>query len=34
MEQDRKPRNKPMHIWSTNLQQRRQDYKWRRQTLQ
>ena len=26
MEQDRKPRNKPMHLWSINLQQRRQDY--------
>ena len=27
MEQDRKPRNKPMHLWSINLWQRRQ---WRR----
>ena len=26
MEQDRKPRNKPTHLWSINLQQRRQDY--------
>ena len=26
MEQDRKPRNKPMHLWSVNLQQRRQEY--------
>ena len=26
MEQDREPRSKPMHIWSINLQQRRQDY--------
>ena len=26
MEQHRKPRDKPMHIWSTNLWQRRQDY--------
>ena len=26
MEQDRKPRNKPIHLWSINLQQRRQEY--------
>ena len=26
MEQDRKPKNKPMHTWSFNLQQRKQDY--------
>ena len=26
MEQDRKPRNKPMHICSTNLQKKRQEY--------
>ena len=26
MEQDRKPRNKPMNLWSTNLQQRWQEY--------
>ena len=26
MEQDRKPGNKPMHLWSSNLQQRRQKY--------
>ena len=26
MEQDRKPRDKPMHLWSTNLWQRRQEY--------
>ena len=26
MEQDRKPRDKPTHLWSTNLQQRRQGY--------
>ena len=26
MEQDREPRNKPTHIWSINLQQRRQEY--------
>ena len=26
MEQDRKPRDKPMHLWSTNLWERRQGY--------
>ena len=26
MEQDRKPRDKPTHIWSPNLKQRRQEY--------
>ena len=26
MEQDRKPRNKATHLWSINLQQRRQEY--------
>ena len=26
MEQDRKPRDKPMHLWSPNLWQRRQEY--------
>ena len=26
MEQNRKPRNKPIIIWSINLQQRRQEY--------
>ena len=26
MEQDRKPRDNPMHLWSVNLQQMRQDY--------
>ena len=26
MKQNRKPRNKPKHLWSINLQQRRQDY--------
>ena len=26
MEQDRKPRNKPMHQWLINLWQRRQEY--------
>ena len=26
MEQDRKPRNKPTHIWSINIQQKWQSY--------
>ena len=26
MEQDTKPRNKPIHLWSINLQKRRQEY--------
>ena len=26
MEQDREPRNKPMHLWSINLRQRRPEY--------
>ena len=35
MEQDRKPRNKPMHLWSINLWQRRQEYTMeKRQSLQ
>ena len=34
LEQDRKPRNKPMHLWSTNLQQRRQEHTMKRQSLQ
>ena len=35
MEQDRKPRDKPTHIWSTNLWQRRQGYTMeKRQSLQ
>ena len=35
MEQDRKPRNKPRHIWSINLQQRRQEHAMeKRQSLQ
>ena len=34
MEQDRKPRDKPMHLWSTNLWERRQVYKMeKRQSL-
>ena len=35
MEQDRKPRNKPTHLWSINLWQRRQEYTMeKRQSLQ
>ena len=35
MVQDRKPRNKPMHLWSPNLWQRRQEYTMeKRQPLQ
>ena len=35
MEQVRKPRDKPMHLWSTNLWQRRQGYTMeKRQSLQ
>ena len=35
MEQNREPRNKPRHLPSTNLQQRRQEYKMgRRQSFQ
>ena len=26
MKQDKKPRNKPTHLWSMNLQQKRQEY--------
>ena len=26
VENDRKPRNKPKHLWSINLRQRRQEY--------
>ena len=26
MEQNREPRNKPTHLWSINLQQKRQEY--------
>ena len=33
MEQHRKPRDKPTHIWSTNLWQRRQDIQWRKDSL-
>ena len=35
MEQNRDPRNKPTHLWSINLQQRRQEYTMeKRQSLQ
>ena len=35
MERNREPRNKPTHIWSINLQQRRQEYTMeKRQSLQ
>ena len=33
MEQDRKPINKPTHLWLINLQQRRQDYTWWKDSL-
>ena len=33
MEQDRKPRNKPMNLWLINLWQRRQDYTMRKDSL-
>ena len=35
IKQDREPRNKPKHLWSINLQQRRQEYTMeKRQSLQ
>ena len=33
MEHNREPRNKPSHLWSIKLQQRRQGYKWRKDSL-
>ena len=33
MEQDRKSSDKPKHLWSPNLWQRRQEYKWRKDSL-
>ena len=33
MEQDRKVRNKPMHLWSTNLWQRKQGYAMEKNSL-
>ena len=35
MEQDKEPRNKPMYIWSMNIQERIQEYTMeKRQSLQ
>ena len=33
MEQDRKSRDKPMHLWSTNLWQRRQEHTMEKKTV-
>ena len=33
MEQDRKPRNKPMHLWSINLHKRCKNIQWRKDSL-
>ena len=33
MEQDRKPRNKPTHLWSINLRQRGKNIQWRKDSL-
>ena len=33
MEQNRKPRDKSIHLWTTYLWQRRQKYKWRKDNL-
>ena len=33
MKKDRKPRDKPMHLWSTNLWQGGKDIKWRKDSL-
>ena len=33
MKQDKKVRNKSMQLWSTNLQQKRQEYTWRKDSL-
>ena len=33
MEQDRKPRNKPTHLWSINLRQKRQEYTMEKDSL-
>ena len=33
MKHDSKPRNKPMHLWSINLWQRRQEIQWRKDSL-
>ena len=33
MQQDRKPKDKPMHLESTNLRQRTKDIQWRKDSL-
>ena len=33
MEKNRVPRKKPIHLWSVNLPQRRQDVQWRKDSL-
>ena len=33
MEQDRKTKNKPIHLWSINLWQRRENIQWRKDSL-
>ena len=33
MEQDRKPRDRPMYIWSPNLQQKGKNIQWRKDSL-
>ena len=33
MEKNRKPRNKPTHVWSISLQQRQQEYTMREKTV-
>ena len=33
MEHNRKPRNKPTHLWSINLRQRRQEYTMEKKTV-
>ena len=32
-EQNREPRNKPRHLWSINLQQKRQEIKWEKDSF-
>ena len=33
MEQDRQPKEKSSYLWSPNLQQYKQEYKWRKENL-
>ena len=33
MEKNRVPRKQPIHLWSVNLPQRRQDVQWRKDSL-